>query len=258
MKHEFYLTSEITGDSEKFNYDTWQWEPVESETSQNHFVKLMAAVQDGDEVHLYINCLGGAVKEALGIYNVLKRTPARIVAHIDGFAASAASIVAMAADEVIMPRNTCMMIHNAAWWAYGNPSQLRKSAEDLDVVNKSAIESYMMKAGDKLDAGTLQRFLDAETWLTAAECLEYGLCDTVESVSEAAAMTPVQLYGAAAAKCTHYPAAKISPDFAAKLSAIQPVPKLGTPEQEHRPEQAADHNSSVYALLKSMTMEENQ
>lgn len=258
-KHEIYITTEIAPDGEKFNYDTWQWEAVESPTSQNHFVRVLADVQDGDEIHLYINSLGGSVKEALGIYNALKRAPAKVFAHIDGFAASAASIIAMAADEVIMPRNTCMMIHNAAWWTYGNPAELRKSADDLEVINKSAIESYMMKAGNKLDAVTLQRFLDAETWLTAAECLEYGLADRVD---EAGASTdPMQFYRAAAAAYVHYPAAKITAEMAAKLSAKRPepaqkvVPNSGTDEHENQPEAAVNHGM-VYDLLKNMLLEE--
>lgn len=256
VKHEFYLTTEIAADGEKFNRETWQWEPVESETSQNHFVKLLSNVQEGDEIHLYINSLGGSVKEALGIYNALKRAPAKVFAHIDGFAASAASIIAMAADEVIMPRNTCMMIHNAAWLAYGNPAELRKSADDLEVINKSAIESYMLKAGDKLDETTLHRFLDAETWLTAAECLEYGLADRLDET--AVSTEPMQLYQTAAAACIHFPAAKISADVAAKLSAKRPTPspcpESGHPENHETQPEAAVNHGIAYAMLKNMNL----
>lgn len=255
-KIEIYLTTDIAPDGEKFNRETWQWESVESPTSQNHFVRILADAQEGDEVHLCINSLGGSVKEALGIYNALKRCPAKVTAHIDGFAASAASIIAMAADEVVMPRNTCMMIHNASWWAYGNPTQLRKSADDLDVINRSAIESYMVKAGEKLDETTLHRFLDAETWLTASECLDYGLCDTLEDALATAAQTPMQRYEAAAAACIHYPAAHIPADVAAKLEGAKPkqeCPESGQKPHEDQPEAAVTH-SIAYVLLKSMNL----
>lgn len=249
-KFEYYITEEIVPDWEEWSRDSWSYVPVESPTSQNTIRKAFADAKSGDEIHLYINSLGGSVKEALGIYNYLRRCEARVIAHIDGFAASAASLIAMAADEVIMPRNTCMMIHNASWMAYGNPAQLRKSADDLEVINKSAIESYLMHAGDKLDESSLQRFLDAETWLTAAECFEYGFADTLEDAS--GNVDPMAQYADASAKCVRYPAAKITADIAAKLGA-KPAAKAQKPSKP-QPE-AAVNNGSIYMLLKSF-MEE--
>lgn len=276
-KIEIYLTEEIQPDWEEWNAQSYRWETVESPTSQNHFVNLLGSATAEDEVHLYINSLGGSVKEALGIYQLLRRIPCQVVAHIDGFAASAASIIAMAADRVIMPANTCMMIHNASWWAYGNPAQLRKSAEDLDVINKAAIESYQMHAGERLDAQGLQRMLDAETWLTAQECLALGLADEViESNGDAGAK-----YGQAAAKCHKYPAAKLGADVAAKLGALgctaggaaltsdsgeaaassplqgsEGVPESGT-EEDSQPQGGSPENNTgaVFAALKKF-MEE--
>ena len=83
----------------------------------------------------------------------------------------------MAADRVVMPRNTCMMIHNAAWATYGNPTELRKSADDLEIINTAAISSYTARAGDKLPESELRQMLDAETWLSADDCIKYGLAD---------------------------------------------------------------------------------
>lgn len=191
ITRNFWITDDIAPDSERFNWDTYRWENVESTTSQKYFIQNLAGLGTGDRVNLYINSMGGSVKEALGIHSELKRCPATVTAYIDGFAASAASVIAMAASKVVMPRNTAMMIHNAAWCAYGNSAQLRKSADDLEVINMAAIQAYAMHAGDKLPADKLRALLDAETWLTAEECMQYGLADEFADtdVTVEAAMT---------------------------------------------------------------------
>ena len=173
----FWLVDTIAPDQKTRNWYTGEETTVESKTSQRYFVDNLNGAAAGDTVNLYINSVGGSVKEALGIYSTLRRCPATVVAYIDGYAASAASVIAMAADKIIMPRNTCMMVHNAAGPAYGNATQLRKAADDLEVINLAAIQSYMNKAGDKLPADKLSELLNAETWLTAEDCIEYGLAD---------------------------------------------------------------------------------
>jgi hypothetical protein len=90
-----------------------------------------------------------------------------------------------------MPANTLMMIHNMSWGIYGNPAQLRKAADDLDVINSTGREAYLQKAGDKLSRERLVEMMDAETWLPARECVELGLADrlaeeTAEEDGEAA------------------------------------------------------------------------
>lgn len=167
---EFYITDDIKPDGERFNWDTYSWEAVESTTCQRYFVENTKDAQAGDTINLYINSWGGSVKEALGIYNVLRRCGATVVAYIDGVAASAASVIAMAADKVIMPRNTAMMVHNAAWGVYGNSKELRKSADDLDIINGAMLQSYIVKAGDKLPAEKLEELTDGETCLPDILC----------------------------------------------------------------------------------------
>lgn len=174
---EFYITDDIQPDGRSFNYDTYSWERVESTTSQRYFVENLKDAKEGDTVNLYINSMGGSVKEALGIYSALRRCPATVVAYIDGFAASAASIIAVAAGRVVMPRNTTMMVHNAAWDVYGNSKDLRKSADDLDIINAAMLQSYIVKAGGKLTQEKLEELTDGETWLSAEECIQYGLAD---------------------------------------------------------------------------------
>ena len=83
----------------------------------------------------------------------------------------------MAGDTVVMPRNALMMIHNMGMAVWGNAAELRKAADDLDTINQAGMAAYLSKAGDKLDAETLKEMYDAETWLTAEQCIELGLAD---------------------------------------------------------------------------------
>ena len=257
MIRRFYITDEIREDYEKFDWNTYRCEMVESKTSQKYFVEHLEGLTAADRVELYINSMGGSVKEALGIYNVLRRCPATVIAHIDGFAASAASIIAMTADKVIMPHNTCMMIHNAAWMAYGNSTELRKSADDLEVINMAAIQSYATHAGDKLPQEELQRMLDAETWLSAEQCIQYGLADEfTEDVQPETVKANMQ---AARLAVAGRPEAMLLQSIPAALAMDdheEKAPKPPEPVAQTEKDKTINH-SSIYMLLKSMTkMEE--
>jgi len=157
--------------------DHW-WEE-EKGNSADHFRELLSEYPNAEEIEVYINSLGGDVVEGTAIYNQLKRHPAHKTVYVDGFAASIASVIAMAGDEVVMPANTLMMVHNMSWGTFGNPAQLRKAADDLEVINDTGREAYLMKAGDKLSRERLIEMMDAETWLPARECVELGLADRI-------------------------------------------------------------------------------
>ena len=167
----------IYGDVESMTLDMENWRYVQSENSAQHFREELAKYPNAERIDIYINSYGGDVFEGTAIYNQLKRHPARKVVHVDGFACSIASVIAMAGDEVIMPRNTLMMIHNMWMFACGNAAELRKAADDLDVINTAGRQAYLQKAGDKLPEEELARMMDAETWLTAERCVELGLAD---------------------------------------------------------------------------------
>ena len=154
--------------------DGW-WE---TETSAKHFRDELAKHPNAKEIKVYINSLGGSVMEGIAIYNQLKRHPAHVTVQIDGFACSIASVIAMAGDTVIMPKNAVMMVHNAWSYAIGNAAQLRKAADDLEVVNNASKQAYLEKAGGKLTGEKLTELLDAETYLSAEQCMELGLIDS--------------------------------------------------------------------------------
>lgn len=170
---ELYIYGDVEGDSQNF----WTGEVIRSETSAKALRDALAEYPDAKEIAIYINSAGGSVTEGTAIYNQLKRHSAHKTVYVDGFACSIASVIAMAGDTVIMPRNTMMMIHNMSWGIFGNAAELRKSADDLDAINEAGMAAYLQKAGDKLDAGKLKEMCDAETWLTAAQCMELGLAD---------------------------------------------------------------------------------
>lgn len=171
------LELHIYGDVESDYFDWWKWEYVEPETSANHFRQELNKNPDVSEIHIYINSYGGSVFEGTAIYSQLRRHPAKKVVHVDGFACSIASVIAMAGDEVIMPRNALMMIHNMWMSAVGNARQLRKAADDLEVINAAGRQAYLQKSSGKLDEEKLEEMMDAETWLTAQQCIDFGLAD---------------------------------------------------------------------------------
>lgn len=172
---ELYIYGDIEGDY----YDWWLGKEIKSDTSANHFKEELAKYPDIKEIKVFINSYGGSVFEATAIYSQLKRHEASITVYIDGFACSAASVIAMAGDKVIMPKNTMMMIHNMWTCACGNAKELRKAADDLDSISEGNRQAYLMKANETLTEEKLIEMMDAETWLTAEQCLSYGFADEV-------------------------------------------------------------------------------
>ena len=240
----FYIMDEIRPDRQFFEWNTGNFRTEESTTSQRYFVENLAGVTEDQTVELYINSMGGDVKEALGIVNALKRCPAKVIAYVDGFAASAASVITQGADEIYMPRNTCMMLHNARWITEGNPKELRKSADDLEVINQTIINSYATRAGEKLSAQVLQQILDEETWLTAEQCIQYGLADGYTDYDADIQKAAEQFKAAAQTGAAAY--AKAPAQIAALLK-LKPEAPDGTPtpkpEDTHKPQAGTTENN---------------
>lgn len=132
---------------------------------------------DADTIHVHINSPGGSAFDGVAISNMLKNHPAEIVIHVDGWAASAASVIAMSGDKVIMPENTMMMIHRASTIDIGNASDFEKTAKDLRKIDAALSASYKKRfVGEDSE---LQQLLDDETFLTADEAVALGLADEV-------------------------------------------------------------------------------
>lgn len=129
-------------------------------------------------IEVHINSYGGDLFEGIAIKNLLKQREEKITVYIDGIAASAASIIAMAGDEIIMPADAQLMIHNPWTYAAGNAVELRKIADDLEKSQTSLEESYMKRFVGTRDE--LKALLDEETQLTAEEAIAFGLADRLD------------------------------------------------------------------------------
>ena len=169
----------IYGDIRK-SYTDFFGDVHESKTSSEYIVNAISNVDDFDQVNVYINSCGGDVQEGTAIMTNLKRIEKPVNVYIDGFAYSIASAIAMAGDKIVMPSNTSMMIHNAMMGSYGTSEDLRKAADDLDIINEASCNSYLIKS-KKISRDKLNELLKAETFMTAEQALEYGFCDEIEN-----------------------------------------------------------------------------
>ena len=140
------------------------------------FAKALAGIT-ASTIHLRVNSPGGDVFEARAMVAAIGAHSARVVAHIDGLAASAATYVAMAADEVQIADGAFMMVHQAWTFSMGNASDLRAQADLLDKVDASIVADYARKTGK--DADQIAQWMADETWFTSAEAVENGFADTV-------------------------------------------------------------------------------
>lgn len=190
---DLYIYDDVQGDSVNW----WTDEVTESETSAKYMKTQLENTKDIQSINIYINSYGGSVKEGLAIYNQLKRHAAQKTVYIDGFACSIASVIAMAGDKVVMGTNTLMMVHHASMSAFGNAEELRRAANDVEVIDSASCSSYLAKAGDKLTAETLKQLLDGQTWLSAEQCLQHGLCDEITGKEDKAVTEAKQRFNAA-------------------------------------------------------------
>lgn len=177
---EIYLYDDIEADGEG-----WFGETIESETSAKSVHKQLDEVEPNTPISLHINSYGGDVKEGAAIYSLLKLHSGPVTVYVDGFACSAASLIAMAGDKVIMGKLAMMMIHNAWTVAAGNAKELRKAADDLDKISTTMSLAYKERCGDKLPEDKLQSMLDEEVWLDAEECVALGFADEIAGKSAA-------------------------------------------------------------------------
>ena len=141
-------------------------------------VEQLDELTDISKLNVYINSYGGEVAEGLAIYNALRRHKAKVVTHCEGFACSIASVIFMAGDERVMSDSSLLMIHNAWTYAEGNAEELRKQADDLEKITEASVTAY--KTHSTLSEEEIKALMDAETWITPDEALEYGFATAIE------------------------------------------------------------------------------
>lgn len=132
---------------------------------------------DVKELTVRINSGGGSVFEGVGIYNQLKTHAAKVTIQIDALAASIASIIAMAGDQIVMAENALMMIHNPMGFTFGDRAEHMKTVELLDSITETLVGTYAKRTGQT--AEDITAWMNAETWMTAAQAKERGFADTV-------------------------------------------------------------------------------
>lgn len=158
---------------------SWPW--LESDVSSYNLSKEIDSL-DVDTIHVYINSYGGEVFEGLAIYNQLKRHKANVITYADGIAASIASIIFAAGDERVIYDTSMLMIHNVWQSASGNAEQLRKVADELEVVNSTTMNA--LKAVVNISEEELKAMLDGETWINAQEALDKGFATRIDKIEK--------------------------------------------------------------------------
>lgn len=157
--------------------DITSWEWYESDVSSYTLSKQLENL-DVDKINVYINSYGGEVAEGLAIYNALKRHKAKVTTYCDGFACSISSVIFMAGDERVMSNASLLMIHNAlVSWTSGNANELRKQADDLDVITQASINAYMESVN--ITEEELKNMLDAETWISPQDAIDKGFATSI-------------------------------------------------------------------------------
>lgn len=132
----------------------------------------------GKDITVRINSGGGIADEGVAIYNSLKSHSGRVTIYVDGIAASAASIIAMAGDKVVMRAGSIMMIHDPMMLAIGNAADMEKSKQALDAIGDSMADIYAAKTGRK--AAEIRAEMRDELWLTPAQAKDKGFADDEE------------------------------------------------------------------------------
>ncbi len=152
-------------------------------------------------INLHVNSPGGNVFDGLAIANALRAHSARVVTHIDGLAASIASIIALAGDEVRIADNAFLMIHDPFTVVVGNATEMRDTADLLDKIGGSLVNEYVKKTGLGVDA--IKQYMADETWFTAEDAVDLGFADTIIGASDAQAAFDLSIYA-------HAPAALVA------------------------------------------------
>jgi ATP-dependent protease ClpP protease subunit len=149
------------------------------------FLDELKALGPVAELTVRINSPGGSVFDGVAIYNALKRHDAAITVWIDGIAASIASMIAMAGDEVVMPENAMLVLHDPSGLVMGTAADMRAMAEALDRMKAGMVAAYRDKSGR--DDTEIEALMAAETWLSAQEAVDLGFAGRVEQPVKMAA-----------------------------------------------------------------------
>lgn len=158
---------------------SWPWDDQDS--SAMDMSKALANLPSTvSEIFVHINSYGGEVAEGVAIYNALRSHSAKVTTICEGFACSIASVIFMAGDERVMRDSSLLMLHNASMITIGDANDHRKAADDLDVITELSKTAYLNHATESLTREKLDEVMDAETWVTPEQALEWGLATEID------------------------------------------------------------------------------
>lgn len=181
---------------------------------------------DVDDIELHLNSPGGLVHDGVAIMNSLRQHRADIEVHVDGLAASIASIIAMAGDTIIMSRGSQMMIHDPSVISWGNAATLRKDADILDKIGENLSGIYAARAGGKPE--DWRALMLAETWYNADEAVAAGLADrTDDTAAEPTARFDLSIFAHAGRSAAPPPLDR----YASLAAMATPIPPATEPGQ---------------------------
>jgi ATP-dependent protease ClpP protease subunit len=188
------------------------------------FIDDLAALGELNALTLRINSPGGDVFDGVAIHNAIKNHSAEVTAMVDGIAASAASFIAMAADKIVMPSNSFMLIHGASGFSMGNADDMRATADDLDRIDKSLTATYATRS--KSTQAKVKALMKEDRLMSADEAHKLGFADEVTEAVEMTAKFSLRLLPKAAAD-----------RFRAETGTEQGDPPSPAPEPEKPVEQ---------------------
>lgn len=177
----FWMAARGEAEAEIYIYDEIGFQGV----SAKQFISDLQALGEIKHITLHINSPGGSIFEGIAIFNALKYHPAAITVHVDGVAASMASVIAMVGNPVIMPANSFMMIHKPWAVAGGDADDMRDFAELLDKTEAVLIPAYAAKTG--LAHEVIAGMLKEETWMDGTQCVSLGFADQLTPAVQAMA-----------------------------------------------------------------------
>lgn len=166
------------------------WGGGYSAHSAKSFKSELDALGEIKTLNVFMNCPGGDVFEGNSIFNMLQRKATSIAVNmvVDGMAASIGSIILMAGSHISMASNSMLMIHKASGCIYGNSDEMKECIKLLDKIDENMKQVYLNRSNGKLDKETLDQWLNSgDTWLTAKEAFDYGLCDEITGAKQLSA-----------------------------------------------------------------------
>ncbi|MGM2833336.1 head maturation protease, ClpP-related [Bacillus cereus group sp. Bce025] len=182
IPHNFAVThDDEQGVSELTIYgdigESWWWDST-SATDVDNALKEAGS----NNLIIHLNSPGGSAFDGIAIYNRLKSHKGKVTIHVDGWACSAASIIAMAADELIMGAGSMLMIHEASTIVWGSKTLMRKEADMLEKLEDGIIDIYMTRAN--IEREEVRNMVNEETWFSANESVEIGFATSTATTVE--------------------------------------------------------------------------